>query len=229
MNQILQVTGLSKAFVQGTTHIPVLRNLEFRVNAGQTAAIVGPSGSGKSTLLSMLCGLDQPDAGSILVSGTDLAHLSESDLSIFRGANLGIIFQQYHLMRQLTALENVALPLQIHRRPDPFGHAEKLLKSVGLEKRMNHLPSQLSGGECQRVAIARAFVMQPKILIADEPSGSLDAGTGDTVMELLFEQVVAHSMTMVLVTHNEELASRCDEIFALRDGQLYQQNKRERH
>jgi putative ABC transport system ATP-binding protein len=203
---LVEVRQVSKEFQQGETVIPVLRNLSFDVNSGETVAIVGQSGSGKSTLLSMLAGLDQPSQGSITVDGQDLGRLNQNELTRFRGRSIGIIFQQFHLMRSLTALENVLLPLDILGMP----HAE--------ERAMDAL--QLSGGECQRVAIARAFVVEPHILLADEPSGNLDSVTGEKVMNLLFDAVAQRGMTLILVTHDMQLASRCKKRLSLVQGQL---------
>lgn len=226
MTPILKIDGLRKNYRQGQVIIPVIQDLSLSIYPGQTAAILGPSGSGKSTLLSLLSGLDKADAGSILIDGKDIVQMDENQLSRYRGTNLGIIFQQYHLMRHLTALENVALPLQINNIDHPHDKAREILNAVGLSQRINHLPSQLSGGECQRVAIARAFITKPKILVADEPSGSLDEATGNSVMDILFDQVKKHQMTMVLVTHNRELAAKCDQVLSISEGRLLSQSSR---
>ncbi|MCB0343264.1 MAG: ABC transporter ATP-binding protein [Pseudobdellovibrionaceae bacterium] len=207
---ILETKALSRSYIQGDREIKALQNFDLSVREGSTVAIVGPSGSGKSTLLSLLAGLDTPSSGTVKISGQDLNQLSESRLTEFRGANIGIVFQQFHLMAHLSALENVALPLEILNRPQPEELAIQALRRVGLETRCDHKPHQLSGGERQRVAIARAFVVQPKILLADEPSGNLDTETGQEVMSLLFELVNSEKMTMLLVTHDTELAIRCD-------------------
>jgi putative ABC transport system ATP-binding protein len=183
-------------------------------------AIVGQSGSGKSTLLSMLAGLDQPTQGSIIVDGQDLSRLNQNELTRFRGRSIGIIFQQFHLMRSLTALENVLLPLDILGLPNAEARAMDALQLMGLGARAKHLPQQLSGGECQRVAIARAFVVEPRILLADEPSGNLDTATGEKVMNLLFDAVAQRGMTLILVTHDMQLASRCKNRLPLVQGQL---------
>ncbi len=217
---LVEVRQVSKEFQQGETVIPVLRDLTFGVDAGETVAIVGQSGSGKSTLLSMLAGLDQPTKGSIHVDGQDLSRLTQNELTRFRGRSIGIIFQQFHLMRSLTALENVLLPLDILGLPNAEERAMDALQLMGLGARAKHLPQQLSGGECQRVAIARAFVVEPRILLADEPSGNLDTATGEKVMNLLFDAVAQRGMTLILVTHDMQLASRCKKRLPLVQGQL---------
>ncbi len=217
---LVEVRQVSKEFQQGETVIPVLRDLTFGVEAGETVAIVGQSGSGKSTLLSMLAGLDQPTKGSIHVDGQDLSRLTQNELTRFRGRSIGIIFQQFHLMRSLTALENVLLPLDILGLPNAEARAMDALQLMGLGARAKHLPQQLSGGECQRVAIARAFVVEPRILLADEPSGNLDTATGEKVMNLLFDAVAQRGMTLILVTHDMQLASRCKKRLPLVQGQL---------
>ena len=217
---ILNVVNVKKTFLQGTETVPVLRGLNLSVSEGETVAILGESGSGKSTLLSLLAGLDHPDEGSVAIAGTVLKQLDEEALTQFRGKRLGIVFQQFHLMSTLTALENIALPLEIARDPEATAKAATALESVGLKARAAHFPSQLSGGECQRVAIARALVMRPALLLADEPSGNLDTRTGTTVMDLLFDLVQANRMTLILVTHNEGLAKRCHRQMVIADGQL---------
>lgn len=220
MNPVVQARGLRKTYIQAGTRIEVLRGLELAVFPAQTVAILGESGSGKSTLLSLLAGLDSATEGSVQIEGRELGDLSESELSGLRARSVGIVFQQFHLMTYLNALENVALPLEILGRPDAETRARRALESVGLSDRLSHLPSQLSGGEKQRVAIARAQVSSPRLLLADEPSGSLDTRTGAEVMELLFEQVHRSAMALILVTHNEALAARCDRILRLQNGVL---------
>lgn len=206
---IVTVQGISKSFRQGESEISVLNDLSFEVKEGETLAVVGQSGSGKSTLLSLLAGLDQADRGVIAVNGQDMAKMNQAELSHFRGKNIGIIFQQFHLMKGLTALENVMLPLDIQAVKNAEAKAKEALALVGLDKRAHHLPEQLSGGEMQRVAIARACVVEPRILLADEPSGNLDTATGQKVMQQLFDAVRDRGMTMILVTHDNELAKRC--------------------
>ena len=217
---ILEVDGVHKAFASPAGTIEVLRGVNLRVAGGETVAIVGESGSGKSTLLSLLAGLDVPTRGSVRVDGADLGALSEGELARFRARRLGIIFQQFHLMSGLTALENVSLPLELQGAADADARAREVLDQVGLTPRAGHLPSRLSGGECQRVAIARALVVEPALLLADEPSGSLDAVTGDAVDRLLFELVERRGATLVLVTHSDRLAAACNRCLKLVDGAL---------
>jgi len=217
---ILKISNLHKHYSQGGNDIPVLEGLELSVGKGETVSIIGKSGTGKSTLLSLMSGLDKPDKGSISISGVDIVGSSEAHLGRFRGENLGIVFQQFHLMSALTALENVALPLEIIGDSNAVLRAQEALDMVGLGHRFHHRPSQLSGGECQRVAIARAFVGRPALLLADEPSGNLDEDTGVEVLDQLFQMVADTSMTMVLVTHNTELAKRCSRTLTLAKGRL---------
>lgn len=217
---ILEVEGVHKAFASPAGTIEVLRGVNLRVAGGETVAIVGESGSGKSTLLSLLAGLDVPTRGSVRVDGADLGALTEGELARFRARRLGIVFQQFHLMSGLTALENVSLPLELQGAADADARAREVLEQVGLTQRAGHLPSRLSGGECQRVAIARALVVEPALLLADEPSGSLDAATGDAVDRLLFELVERRGTTLVLVTHSDRLAAACNRCLKLADGAL---------
>lgn len=216
---ILDIDNVFKTYTQAQKKIDVLKGSSLKVDEGKIISIVGPSGSGKSTLLSLISGLDFPDKGRILLAGEDFSKMSEDKLTKFRGRNLGIVFQQFNLIPHLTALENVLLPLEILGRSD-LNLAEEALNSVGLSDRRAHFPDQLSGGECQRVAIARAIVTKPKLILADEPSGNLDARTADQVMKMLFTLVRNYKLTMVLVTHNEALADICDQKFTLSDGIL---------
>jgi putative ABC transport system ATP-binding protein len=220
MDPILKVENLSKSYRQGESAVNVLNDLNLEVIKGETVAILGQSGSGKSTLLSLLSGLDNADSGSISVSNQNIASLGEKELAKFRGENIGIIFQQFHLMNHMTALENVSLPLEIAKSSLALEKAKEALTKVGLSHRYDHYPSEMSGGENQRVAIARAFIVNPKILIADEPSGNLDQDTGDQVMSILFDQVKDSQMTLILVTHNKDLASKCQHIYELGRGKL---------
>lgn len=217
---VAKLSGVVKNYRQGDTPIEVLKGLDLEVRPAERLAIVGQSGSGKSTLLSILAGLDRPDSGTVFLSGTDITQMPEHALTVFRAQHLGIVFQQFHLMSHLTALENVSLPLDIARVRDAREKALAALEAVGLAHRLKHLPSQLSGGEKQRVAIARAVVTRPKLLLADEPSGNLDAATGDEVMRQLFEQARAHHTALVLVTHNEALALKCNRRLLLMNGVL---------
>jgi putative ABC transport system ATP-binding protein len=215
---MLQMINVSKSFQQGDQFIQVLNEFQLDLKAGETLALLGPSGSGKSTLLSLLAGLDRPDSGSVIIDHQHLNQMDEEQLTAFRGANIGIIFQQFHLFPHLTALENVMLPLEILDQQKAAEKAADALEKVGLQHRLQHFPHQMSGGENQRIAIARAFVIKPRILLADEPSGSLDQKTGDQVMDLLFNLVQKEKTTLILVTHNESLAKRCGQHIRLQSN-----------
>jgi putative ABC transport system ATP-binding protein len=203
--------------------VDVLRGVNLSVHPGDTVAVLGQSGSGKSTLLALLAGLDRPTSGAVRLDGTNLNDLDEAALARVRARRIGIIFQQFHLMSRLTALENVRLPLELQAAPAAHARAVEMLASVGLADRARHFPDQLSGGERQRVAIARALAIHPSILLADEPSGNLDQKTGAQVMAVLFDLVRAQNATLLMVTHNDELARRCARRVALIDGQLHEQ------
>lgn len=217
---MMKVQGIRKSFGEGKGKLEVLKGIDFEIRPGETVALVGKSGSGKSTLLSLLAGLESPDAGSISVGEKNLTTLSEKDLTQFRAENIGIVFQQFHLISTLTALENVLLPMELLKNKNAHEEALRLLEAVGLNERKEHLPSELSGGESQRVAIARALGPRPKILLADEPSGNLDEETGERVMDLLFNLVSETKTTLVLVTHDPDLAQRCSRIIHLEHGSL---------
>lgn len=216
----LTLANVRKSFHQGETEIAVLKGLNVQIEPGQIVSIVGQSGSGKSTLLSILAGLERADNGDISVDKINLTPLTEQELTLFRAQNIAIVFQQYHLISHLTALENVMLALEILKMANAKERAEEVLKELGLGHRLNHFPSQLSGGECQRVAIARALVVKPKILLADEPSGNLDTHTGDKVMDVFFDVVRKQKITTILVTHSEALAQRCERRLRLEEGIL---------
>lgn len=198
--------------------VNILHGIDLTVDRGETLGLIGPSGSGKSSLLMLLGGLEQASSGSVSVLGQDLTKLQENALASFRRDNMGIVFQSFHLIATMTALENVALPLELAGQRDAYARAEAELKAIGLGDRLGHYPSQLSGGEQQRVALARAVVPRPVILLADEPTGNLDSTTGQNIMDLLFGLRDRHDMTLVLVTHSSELAGRCDRVVRLRDG-----------
>ena len=219
----LTLANVRKSFHQGETEIAVLKGLNVQIEPGQIVSIVGQSGSGKSTLLSILAGLERADTGDISVDKINLTPLAEKELTLFRAQNIAIVFQQYHLISHLTALENVMLALEILKIGNAKERAEEVLKELGLGHRLNHFPSQLSGGECQRVAIARALVVKPKILLADEPSGNLDTHTGDKVMDVFFDVVRKQKITTILVTHSEALAQRCERRLRLEEGLLKDQ------
>ncbi len=215
----VRVEELRKVYQQGESTVEALKGINAHAETGELVAILGASGSGKSTLLGLLAGLDQPSAGRILVDGTDLYSLSDRERTRFRSGKISLVFQQFHLLPHLTALENVELPLEILGQENTE-KARSLLEGVGLGARMHHLPSALSGGECQRVAIARALITEPKLLLADEPSGNLDSETAASVMDLFFRTVREKKITCFLVTHNQELASRCDRVLRLQGGRL---------
>jgi putative ABC transport system ATP-binding protein len=200
--------------------VNVLRGLSLTVAAGETVGVVGPSGSGKSTMMMIVGGLERPSAGRVTVAGIDLCGLDEDALARFRRDNLGIVFQAFHLVPTMTALENVAIPLELAGRRDAFEVAAEGLAGVGLGARLLHYPGQLSGGEQQRVALARAFASRPKLLLADEPTGNLDGATGRMVMDLLFTLQERHGTTLVLITHDPLLAQRCDRIVRIADGRV---------
>lgn len=219
---ILEVSSLHKSFetAAGSESVEVLKDLNMSMEAGETVAILGQSGSGKSTLLTLLAGLDNPSSGDILLNEQNMQSLSEEELSTFRAQNIGIIFQQFHLMSHLTALENVSLPLDLFKDKDSIAKAQEALEQVGLGHRVDHFPYQLSGGECQRVAIARAMVVRPSILLADEPTGNLDNATGEHISDMIFDLVERHKMTLLFVTHNEQLALRCGRQLRLQGGKF---------
>ncbi|MCG8491655.1 MAG: ABC transporter ATP-binding protein [Sneathiellales bacterium] len=190
------------------------------IHQGEMVGIVGPSGSGKSTLMSIMAGLEKPTDGEVTLAGKRLDTMSEDELAVFRRDNIGIVFQSFHLVPTMTALENIAIPLELAGRKDAFDVARKKLEAVGLGDRTTHYPSQLSGGEQQRVALARAVCTEPKILLADEPTGNLDGKTGDLIVDLMFELHNAHDTTMILITHDDELAAKCDRVIRVEDGRI---------
>jgi putative ABC transport system ATP-binding protein len=218
--QTVLVKDIRKSYGQGESKVEVLKGINLEIKQGETLALIGKSGSGKSTLLSLLAGLDRPDHGDIMIQGKSITGMKEKDLTTFRASHMGIVFQQFHLVSTLTALENVLLPLELLKRENAREAAESLLDAVGLSHRSHHLPSQLSGGESQRVAIARALAINPSILFADEPSGNLDEETGEKVMDLLFSMVLKTGTTMVLVTHDPDLAKKCSRVVHLEHGSL---------
>jgi putative ABC transport system ATP-binding protein len=215
---IIDVEGLKLSLPSQAGVVNILRGLDFSIARGATAGLVGPSGSGKSTLLMVLAGLERPSSGRVSVAGEDLARLGEDGLARFRRQHIGIVFQSFHLVPTMTALENVAIPLEFAGRRDAFARAEEELKLVGLGHRLTHYPGQLSGGEQQRVALARAVVADPDILLADEPTGNLDQATGSEIIELMFGLHERKGATLVLITHDERLAARCERVIRLRDG-----------
>ncbi len=216
----IDVRDLKKSYGEGSSRVEVLKGLSLIIKKGETLALTGKSGSGKSTLLSLLSGLDRPDSGDIIFQGKNIAGMSEKELTQFRAAHIGIVFQQFHLISTLTAFENVLLPLEILKKENGRQIALNLMESVGLTHRKDHLPSELSGGECQRVAIARSLAISPAILFADEPSGNLDEETGTKVMDLLFQMVEKTNTTLILITHDPDLARRCERVVHLEHGRL---------
>ena len=200
--------------------VKILRGVDLEVPAGASASVVGPSGSGKSTLLAVIGGIERPTSGTVRVAGQDLGALGEDDLAVFRGRQIGILFQSFHLIPTMTALENVAVPLELAGAKDAFARAAGGLAEVGLGHREDHYPGQLSGGEQQRVAVARALVNEPLVLLADEPSGNLDTQTSGRLHDLLFSLRARRELSLVVVTHNADLAGRADRVLRLQDGRL---------
>ncbi len=221
---MIQLRNLSMSFTLGDSRVEVLRGVDLDIDAGERVAVLGPSGSGKTTLLLLLAGLERPAAGAVRVDGVDLADLDADNLADLRRDRLGIIFQSFHLVPSLDALDNVALPLQIAGLPGSRERAREMLGAVGLGDRERHYPGQLSGGEQQRVAIARALVNRPALVLADEPTGNLDRDTGAKVGELMFELVAGQGGTLVLVTHDPTIAARCDRRLRLDGGCLVEEH-----
>ncbi|WP_369994536.1 ABC transporter ATP-binding protein [Winogradskyella sp.] len=220
MSKILKINGLEKTYTSGNKQLTVLQNISFDVEKGQTFSIVGPSGSGKTTLLGLCAGLDTPNAGNVELCGYDLNTLSEDERAQLRNREVGFIFQNFQLLPTLTALENVSVPLELQGAKHAAKRGMELLDQVGLADRFHHYPSQLSGGEQQRVALARAFSNSPSILFADEPTGNLDEETGEKVIKLLFDLNKASNTTLVIVSHDLDLAHRTQQILRLKGGQI---------
>jgi len=217
---VIEVRDAKKWIQNGSRRVDILKGISLRIPAGQFVAIVGASGSGKSTLLGLLAGLDTVSSGEIWLDGSPIHNLVESELAAVRGRKIGFVFQSYQLIQTLTALENVLLPYELNLRGNGVQRAQNLLEEVGLKERMDHYPVQLSGGEQQRVALARAFVAEPPIVMADEPTGNLDSTNGRLVLDLLLERNKRAGTTLVLVTHDQEVASRADRKIVLRDGTI---------
>jgi putative ABC transport system ATP-binding protein len=216
----ISLSGVNLSLGRDAARVHILKDIDLHIGRGEAIGLVGPSGSGKTTLLMVLAGLERADTGSITVAGSDLRKLSEDELARFRGRNVGIVFQSFHLIPTMTALENVAVPLELAGVADARDRARAELAMVGLAERLHHYPAQLSGGEQQRVALARALAPNPAILVADEPTGNLDEATGKQVIELLFAGHVERGTTLILVTHDNALAQRCDRIVRLRSGRI---------
>ena len=221
---MIKINDLHLSLEGGAGVVNILRGIDLHVARGETVSVVGSSGAGKTTLLMVLSGLERASSGQVTVSDTDVTSLSEDQLARFRRQNIGIVFQSFHLIPTMTALENVALPLEFSDVDNPLDRAEEALYSTGLKERLQHYPGELSGGEQQRVALARAFVVKPALILADEPTGNLDQDTGAQVMDNLFALHKEYNTTMVLVTHDMNLAKRCDRQLAMSDGILVREN-----
>jgi putative ABC transport system ATP-binding protein len=224
---MIELRGVSKTVPSGAGSLTILHPLDLTIEDGRVVAITGPSGSGKSTLLGLLAGLDAPSTGQVILDGVEITALDEDSLARLRGTRIGFVFQFFHLLPSLTALENVLVPMEIAGVSSPARRAKELLIEVGLEERGHHYPSQLSGGEQQRVAIARALANDPPILLADEPTGNLDSTTGHQIIQLLLDVNRTRKTTLVLVTHDPELAGVADVSIALRDGRVVRTTERE--
>jgi len=220
---MISVSHVGKVVTDASGPLAILRDIDFTVNTGESVAILGASGSGKSTLLAIMAGLDTPTEGSVSLAGQPIFDMTEDQRAAWRGQKLGFVFQNFQLMGHLSALENVMLPLELAGIKNASHLATKILTQVGLSERLNHFPKVLSGGEQQRVALARAFVVQPQLLLADEPTGSLDAQTGESIMDLMLSMNHARGTTLILVTHDQKLAARCNRTLTLQAGQLVSQ------
>ena len=221
------ISNVNLSLGSGAARVHILKDISLRVGAGEAIGLIGPSGSGKSTLLMVMAGLERPDSGDVVVNGTPFNALDEDALARFRGRQVGIVFQSFHLIPTMTALENVAVPLELAGNPHAARRAAEELASVGLGDRLHHYPTHLSGGEQQRVAIARALAPSPAILVADEPTGNLDEATGAQIIDLLFAGHVERGTTLLLVTHDPSLAARCDRVVRLRSGHVEPEPMRE--
>jgi putative ABC transport system ATP-binding protein len=220
----IALSGVNLSLGRGAARVHILKDITLHIGQGEAVGLVGPSGSGKSTLLMVMAGLERADTGSVVVAGEDIGRLDEDRLARFRGRHVGIVFQSFHLIPTMTALENVAVPLELAGVADAFDRAEKELGAVGLSNRTGHYPAELSGGEQQRVALARALAPHPAILVADEPTGNLDDVTGQQIVDLLFTGHGERGTTLILVTHDSSLAARCDRVVRLRSGRLEMQS-----
>jgi putative ABC transport system ATP-binding protein len=220
VSMILRAENITKSFQQGEDQLAILQGVSLKVETPETVAIMGRSGCGKSTFISLLAGLDSPSDGTVEILGKNLSALSSRELNQFRARHIGIVFQQFHLLDHLTAMENVRLPLDLNRLADPDARAKEMLERVGLGHRLNHFPDQMSRGECQRVAIARVLVMRPEVLLADEPTGSLDVKTGREVIDLIFRLSQSEKFALVMATHDPKVAERCGRLLYMEAGVL---------
>jgi len=216
----IELNDIHLTLTSDAGEVNILRGLDLTISRGETVGLVGPSGSGKTSLLMVAAGLERPTSGRVQVAGLDITNLNEDKLALFRREHTGIVFQNFHLVPTMTALENVALPLEFAGRSQAFDAARDQLAAVGLDHRLDHYPGQLSGGEQQRVALARAFVTEPTLLLADEPTGNLDGATGEHVMELLFDLHERKGTTLLLITHAPQLAERCERMLCMTDGNI---------
>ncbi|MBN8940549.1 MAG: ABC transporter ATP-binding protein [Rhizobiales bacterium] len=216
----IELDRIDLSLGRGASRVHILKDLSLAIAPGESVGLVGPSGSGKSTLLMVMAGLERPDSGAVVVAGEDITRLDEDGLARFRGRHVGIVFQSFHLIPTMTALENVAVPLELAGDSNAFDKAAGELEAIGLGSRLNHYPAQMSGGEQQRTALARALSVQPAILFADEPTGNLDEATGKHVIDLMFAKQAERGATLVLVTHDRGLAERCDRVVRLRSGTI---------
>jgi putative ABC transport system ATP-binding protein len=219
-DMVIDARNVTLALGDGEARVAILKGVDLAVRPGERVAILGPSGSGKSSLMAVLSGLESASGGTIRVAGADIVGLSEDGLAEARRGRIGIVLQAFHLIPTMTALENVAVPLELAGHADPFGQARAELEAVGLGHRVTHYPTQLSGGEQQRVALARALAIRPALLFADEPTGNLDAATGEAIVDLLFRRLAETGATLVLITHDQELAARCSRVIRMRDGEI---------
>ncbi len=226
MVKAIELQDVELSLGRGAARVHILKGVSLTVDRGEAVGLVGPSGSGKSTLLMTLAGLERPDSGVVRIDGEDLAPKDEDALARFRGRRIGIVFQSFHLLPTMSALENVAIPLELAGIPDAHDRAAAELQAVGLGQRLSHFPAQLSGGEQQRVALARALAPGPAIIVADEPTGNLDEKTGGQIVDLMFQMKRDRGTTLVLVTHDRSLAERCDRMITLRSGRIVSAQER---
>jgi putative ABC transport system ATP-binding protein len=217
---LVELSDIHLTLGSAAGQVNILRGVTLQVQRGETVAVVGPSGSGKSTMMMIVAGLERPSTGSVRIAGSDFGSLDEDGLALFRRRNIGIVFQAFHLIATMSALENVAVPLELAGMSDAFDRAREGLKAVGLGERVEHYPGQLSGGEQQRVALARAFAAEPTLLLADEPTGNLDTATGAAIVDLMFELRRKRDATLLLITHDPDLAARCDRTVRMHDGRI---------